>query len=446
MKQQYMVWILPTLLAGVFWIAGKGDAGVGKVAAQPVSAAASAPLAASEMAGAAFPQPIINVLVGGEDVPGFSNALSVAQVAAVMPGEPGAWDNSVRVALAEPVGRLQQGGGAASGAEAPQQAPAQQGSASQQASNVITLRIEIVIVTEESGVAQIGDTGGAAPTEAAGAGQAAGEGAAAQPQATPTTEAAQATPAPEAAPPGAEAAPTASATEGEGDMPPLPGGEGAAAAGEEAGGASSAPQGGEQDLLAMGEYLYGTTCANCHQLSGLGNTAYPPLKGSPLLIANDPTAAILMVLQGRGHMPAFANALTDQEIAAILSHERTAWGNSASVVRAEQVSQARTESEGQSSDTGATEQTEPGQTEQGQTEQEQTEQGQAETPAEGQTTDPPQSDEPAQPQSTAQPAPQATTESNSESNTQSSTTGASPGMVIPIEIRLVMQPPSTAGE
>jgi mono/diheme cytochrome c family protein len=91
----------------------------------------------------------------------------------------------------------------------------------------------------------------------------------------------------------------------------------------------------------MGEYLYGTTCANCHQLSGQGNTAYPSLVNNEIVIAEDPTSALLTILQGRGHMPSFAGLLSDQEIAAILSHERNAWSNSASLVTAEQVAQVR---------------------------------------------------------------------------------------------------------
>jgi cytochrome c oxidase subunit 2 len=92
-----------------------------------------------------------------------------------------------------------------------------------------------------------------------------------------------------------------------------------------------------EELISQGETIYAEECASCHQLNGEGTSEYPALNGSEMLTAEDPTEAITIVLQGRGEMPAFDEILSAEEIAAVLSHERNAWDNSASVVTAEQV-------------------------------------------------------------------------------------------------------------
>ncbi|HXJ99002.1 MAG TPA: cbb3-type cytochrome c oxidase subunit II [Gelidibacter sp.] len=97
-----------------------------------------------------------------------------------------------------------------------------------------------------------------------------------------------------------------------------------------------------------GGKLYSQVCAACHQETGKGIAgAFPPLAGST--IVNDPNSETLIrvVLQGYdartdfGVMPPFGDQLTDAEIAAILTHERSSWGNDAAPVTEEDVAKIR---------------------------------------------------------------------------------------------------------
>src|SRR5439155_494696 len=75
---------------------------------------------------------------------------------------------------------------------------------------------------------------------------------------------------------------------------------------------------------------------------------FPPLKDSAVVAAPDPSEHIRTVLRGlsgktiggvtyASAMPAFADQLTDDEVAAVLSHERNSWGNQAPPVKPEEV-------------------------------------------------------------------------------------------------------------
>ncbi len=97
-----------------------------------------------------------------------------------------------------------------------------------------------------------------------------------------------------------------------------------------------------------GEKLYMSTCAACHQANGKGLAgAFPPLAGSPIVNDKDPDLMIRIILQGYdarsdyGQMAAFAGILSDEEIAAIASHERSSWGNDAPPLTAEDVKKIR---------------------------------------------------------------------------------------------------------
>ncbi len=94
-------------------------------------------------------------------------------------------------------------------------------------------------------------------------------------------------------------------------------------------------------------------CAVCHQSTGLGMPgAYPPLAGSEWLL-NNPEVPIRIVLRGlqgpitvkgtsfNSAMTPFADQLSDAEIAAVISYERSSWGNSAPAITAEQVAAVR---------------------------------------------------------------------------------------------------------
>jgi len=60
------------------------------------------------------------------------------------------------------------------------------------------------------------------------------------------------------------------------------------------------------------------------------------------LALGDPKGVVLVVLNGRGGMPAFKDSLADQDLAAILSYVRAAWGNKARPVGPETLAAART--------------------------------------------------------------------------------------------------------
>jgi mono/diheme cytochrome c family protein len=105
--------------------------------------------------------------------------------------------------------------------------------------------------------------------------------------------------------------------------------------------------------VADGKQLYAANCQACHQATGQGLPGvFPPLAGSPFVTgdAELPTQILLHGLTGpvevlgatyNGAMPAFGEQLGDAEIAALLTHIRTEWGNGAPAVDAAAVAAAR---------------------------------------------------------------------------------------------------------
>ena len=104
---------------------------------------------------------------------------------------------------------------------------------------------------------------------------------------------------------------------------------------------------------ALGAQIYGNHCASCHQLSGDGLPGvFPPLRGNPAVLADNPAEHIDAVLHGvsgktidgisyPAPMPPFGAHLTDREIAAVVNHERTEWGNGARTVSVDDVAARR---------------------------------------------------------------------------------------------------------
>ena len=85
------------------------------------------------------------------------------------------------------------------------------------------------------------------------------------------------------------------------------------------------------ELMAMGEKIYNSTCAACHQPNGQGIPGtFPALAGSAVATESDKLDQHIDVVvngvQGTA-MQAFAQQLTMQEIAAVVTYERNAWGN-----------------------------------------------------------------------------------------------------------------------
>ncbi len=90
------------------------------------------------------------------------------------------------------------------------------------------------------------------------------------------------------------------------------------------------------------ERLFIANCSACHQRNGQGiPEAFPALAGDAL-VQGDPQRVLALRLNGRGGMPAFRAQLDDNEIAAVATHVRGAWGNHADPVAAAMAAQART--------------------------------------------------------------------------------------------------------
>ncbi len=89
------------------------------------------------------------------------------------------------------------------------------------------------------------------------------------------------------------------------------------------------------ELVARGEKAYQANCAACHQANGAGiPNAFPSLAGSKVVLGNA-DEQIKLVLNGRkgvfmpNSMMPPQNALSDTEIAAIITYTRNAFGNKA---------------------------------------------------------------------------------------------------------------------
>lgn len=108
-----------------------------------------------------------------------------------------------------------------------------------------------------------------------------------------------------------------------------------------------------EPLRAEGEALYRKHCSDCHGTQGEGVPgAYPALAGNRDVNAHVPHNLIYTVLHGGFApvternprpfgMPPFVLALSDAQVARVLSYVRQSWGNQASVVEEAQVTLAR---------------------------------------------------------------------------------------------------------
>ncbi|GAB3538018.1 hypothetical protein GCM10027343_02660 [Noviherbaspirillum agri] len=102
-----------------------------------------------------------------------------------------------------------------------------------------------------------------------------------------------------------------------------------------------------------GAQIYAAQCAACHQASGAGLPGvFPPLAASEWVLGKEALLADILLhgISGKltvngtsynGAMPAFGEKLGDAEIAAVLSHIRTSFGNAAGKIDASIVKAAR---------------------------------------------------------------------------------------------------------
>ena len=103
---------------------------------------------------------------------------------------------------------------------------------------------------------------------------------------------------------------------------------------------------------ADGQQVFNANCVACHQATGKGLPGvFPPLDGSEW-VTGDARVLANIVLHGvtgeisvagqtyKGAMPAFGQ-LGDAELAAVLSHVRSAWSNKSAAIKADLIAAER---------------------------------------------------------------------------------------------------------
>ncbi|MCK1723560.1 cytochrome c [Bradyrhizobium sp. 141] len=106
-------------------------------------------------------------------------------------------------------------------------------------------------------------------------------------------------------------------------------------------------------LISLGKSVYDKSCASCHGTQGEGKPPHwPPLANNQSIEMQSAVNPIRMVLNGgyppgtKGNpmpygMPPFAGLLSDNEVAAVVSYIRTAWGNRGTPVSAREANELR---------------------------------------------------------------------------------------------------------
>ena len=101
-----------------------------------------------------------------------------------------------------------------------------------------------------------------------------------------------------------------------------------------------------------GKQIYGSKCAACHQATGLGVPGvFPPLAGAEWVVGDEKVLARLLLhgvsgeleVKGtvyKGEMPGW-KAMSDDEIAGVMSYIRSDWGNKAAAAAADTVKAER---------------------------------------------------------------------------------------------------------
>lgn len=124
------------------------------------------------------------------------------------------------------------------------------------------------------------------------------------------------------------------------------------------------PGGGTPVAAEKGRQVYDDNCSSCHLWNGNGYPyapgvpgISPPLAGNPTVVDTSPRNVAMVVLAGSIEpntihrplpysmpgLPGFAQALTDEQIAAVVNYIRNSWGNKAPGISAEQVKALRQE-------------------------------------------------------------------------------------------------------
>jgi mono/diheme cytochrome c family protein len=117
---------------------------------------------------------------------------------------------------------------------------------------------------------------------------------------------------------------------------------------------ASVPEAEGSLLTRLGKTVYDAQCASCHGAKGAGEPPrYPPLAGNQSIQMESAVNPIRMVLNGGFPpgtpanpmpygMPPFAQTLSDDEVAAVVTYIRSAWGNRGTAISARQANELRT--------------------------------------------------------------------------------------------------------
>ena len=106
-------------------------------------------------------------------------------------------------------------------------------------------------------------------------------------------------------------------------------------------------------VMKTGSAIYADECSACHTPTGSGiDGLFPTLNGAPSVQSREPTSLLHVVLVGARSagtagaptapaMPPFDWLLNDDQVAAVTTYIRNAWGNAAPAVSAGDVASAR---------------------------------------------------------------------------------------------------------
>lgn len=101
----------------------------------------------------------------------------------------------------------------------------------------------------------------------------------------------------------------------------------------------------EQRRFAQGEAKFAEVCAACHQANGQGLAGLAPSLLHSRIVTGDPRVLARVVLNGKVRenlvMPPWKGALDDENLSAVLTYVRRAWGNEADPVQPTVVAAAR---------------------------------------------------------------------------------------------------------
>jgi mono/diheme cytochrome c family protein len=109
----------------------------------------------------------------------------------------------------------------------------------------------------------------------------------------------------------------------------------------------------EQAFMDAGRGIFSDSCSGCHQADGEGvGRMFPPLAHNANYQSVDPTTVVRVIIEGAQTvstkarptpfaMPAYNWKLSDDEIAAVATFVRNAWGNAAPAVTTDEVTSLR---------------------------------------------------------------------------------------------------------